>query len=795
MMSKSALQMQNATPAWCRKALRLLSHHDAVAGAVIGLKKGGDWSTFAFDAEDLSTDEIIQVCEQVSGCGLTTIRCEISSRAAAGAPLRDPEGTVVGVLLAFAESNAPLLASIESILAELAGLLSPFASIPVGGSGSHPERGIASDPAFMVRVFGRIQPLVSEIVGFSDVLRREVIGASRNRAGIIHRNASRVVSSLRSVLDLVELESDTSARPSSVTDMNTAARHALARHRSAIRKRGLGLELQGSDEPVEALVDENAVQRILDVLLGNAVQYTDDGSITIIVEKTMTEARITVRDTGRGIPKESIPKLFEPFYSGDSASPGGERGMGLGLAVARRLAAQNHASIIVASKPGKGSEFTLAAPLVSVGGDSADVPEPSVGVRHDLSNKPLLLFVEDNAVARRVIGMMVGNTFELISASTVDEALEQAREHQFDLFLLDIALNERRTGVELLQAIRSMERYRDVPAVACTAYSLPGLREQYLKSGFDEYIAKPFRAEQLLNLLNQVLETGRRDVVGDPFQEEIDIELPPLPGTLPKMLELVSGGDDAVGAEEVTLILKSDPVATSWVLGHVNSAFYSVRGQVTTVDRAVTLLGGEPICNLVVAGLLARTFKFSADPEVRRVHEHIVKVSLATAGFARDLSAAVGMENPELAFTAGVMHDIGRMCLLAHDGPSYAKLWIDDDGIRAPEVGQELINFGIDHMSLGLKVSRKWSLPPAIHAVIENYEKADHAEAQHRSQASLVAVARAAALELIVGESTDLERVIQRLEAVYEAERGSLLQVVRDRTEDVKSLIDSVRLD
>ena len=794
-MAKNAVQVQNPTPAWCRKALRLLTHQDSVAGAVIGLKKRGCWETFAFDAQDISTAQIIQAFEHVSGSGRSSISCEISSRAAAGVPLRDAEGAALGALLVFAERDAPLSTSIEAVLDELAGLVSPFVSLPAGATDNQPDITVASDPAFMVRVFGRIQPLVSEIVGFSDVLRREVIGTSRNRAGIIHRNASRVVGTLKSALDLLESETGTATRQLSVADMNTAARHALVRHRADVRKRGLGLEFQGSDELVEAHIDESAVQQILDVLLVNAVQYTDEGSITVIVDKTTTDARITVRDTGRGIPKESMSKLFEPFYSGESISSSHEKGMGLGLAVARRLAAQMHAKILVESKPGKGSDFTLTAPLISVGGDSSDVPEASVDVRHDLSDKPLVLFVEDNAVARRVIGMMLGNAYELIAASTVEEALAYAREQQFDLLLLDIALNERRTGVELLQDIRSMERYRDVPAVACTAFSLPGLRERYLKAGFDGYMAKPFRAEQLRELLNHVLGTGRRDTEEDPFKEEIQIELPPLPSTLPKMLELISGGGDAVGAEEVTLILKADPVATSWVLGHVNSAFYSVRGQVTTVDRAVTLLGGEPICNLVVAGLLARTFKSSSAPEVHRVHEHIVKVSLATAGFARELAAVVGMENPELAFTAGVMHDIGRMCLLAHDGPSYAKLWIDEDVVRAPELGQELVNFGIDHVSLGQKVCRKWSLPPAIRAVIDSHEKADHAEAQHRSLASIVAVARAAALELMVGESPVLERVIQRLEAVYEVERGSLLQVVRVRAEDVKSLIDSVRLD
>ena len=794
-MSKHALQLQHTAPAWCRNTLRLLSRHESVAGAIIGLKEGSSWTTFAFDAEDLSTDEIIRACEHVSASGRGAISCEMSSRAAAGVPLRRPEGALVGVLLVFAESSASLQPSIESILEDLAGLVSPFASAPAVGSSHHPEPAIASDPAFMVRVFGRIQPLVSEIVGFSDVLRREVIGPSRNRAGRVYRNASRVVSALRSALDLVELETGPSTSKLSVTEMNTAARHALVRHRSDVRKRGLGLEFRGSDELVEALVDEKAVQRILDALLVNAVQNTDEGSVTIIVEKTSSEARITVRDTGNGIPKESVPKLFEPFFSGDSETPGSGERMGLGLAVAVRLAAQMHASIVVNSKPGKGSDFTLVAPLVSAGGDSADVPEARLDVRHDLSDKPLLLFVEDNAVARRVIGMMVGNTYELVSASTVDEALAKAREHQFDLLLLDIALNERRTGVELLKDIRSMERYRDVPAVACTAYSLPGLREQYLRSGFDECIAKPFRAEQLRDLLNQVLENGRGASPEDVFQEEIEIELPPLPGTLPRMLELVSGGDDAVGADEVTLILKSDPVATSWVLGHVNSAYYSVRGQVTTVERAVTLLGGEPICNLVVAGLLARTFKSSSAPEIRRVHEHIVKVSLGTAGFARELSAAVEMENPELAFTAGVLHDIGRMCILAHDAPTYAKLWIDDGGIRTPEIGQELINFGIDHVGLGIKVSRKWSLPRTIHAVVENCEKIDHAEAQHRSLPSIVAVARAAALELVTGAPANLERIIHRLEAAYDMERGTLSRLVAERSEDVRSLIDSVRLD
>ena len=766
----------------------------------MGVKRDGSWITYVIEAADLPTEEIVNACELVSRCGQPSICLETASRAAVGAPLVDEEGIEIGALLAIAAAGKRIAPAVEAVISELAGLTAPFAHPAQARAEKAQERSLSSDPAFLVRVLGKIQPLVSEIAGFSDILQREVIGTSRKRAGIIHQNANRVIRALKSVLDIVELETDAAIEPRAQTiDITVVARDALARHRSEIRKKGLSLELQKTHEDVEAHVDEQLVGQILDILLDNAVRYSDSGGVSVTVEKTLTEARIAVCDTGRGISAAFMPNLFEPFAASELEAQGRDSGVGLGLARARRLAEKTGSRITVASTPGKETRFTLISPLAVAGGDShggSEVPvvDAHAPVRLDLSGKPLVLFLEDNGVARRVIEMMIGKAYEPVAVATADDALRLAREHEFDLLLLDIALNERRTGVEVLQSIRKMPRYKSVPAIACTAYALPGLRERYMQAGFDEFIAKPFRAEQLMELMKSVLESGRREAESEEIVEEIDIELPPLPGTLPQMIELISGGDDAVGTEEVTNILKADPVATSWVLGHVNSAFYSVRGQVSTVDRAVTLLGGEPICNLVVAGLLARTFDSGGSTEVRTVHEQIVKTSLATAGFARELAAAIEMENPELAFTAGIMHDMGRMCLLAHDPPAYAELWIDGDGVHAPELGQELLNFGIDHVSLGLKVSRKWSLPPEIHAVIASYEKPDRAEAQHRSLATIVAVARAAALELISGESPHLERAIRRLEGVYEVEPGSLSQLLREREADVRSLIDSVQL-
>ena len=120
------------------------------------------------------------------------------------------------------------------------------------------------------------------------------------------------------------------------------------------------------------------------------------------------------------------------------------------------------------------------------------------------NRKRSLLVVDDNPTMRLLLKHVLKTKYQVETASCVDEALRLAQERPFDALVLDINLGEPRTGIDLLEMLRQMPAYREVPAVACTASMIPGSRPQLLEAGFDEYVEKPFTKEQLHEALERI---------------------------------------------------------------------------------------------------------------------------------------------------------------------------------------------------------------------------------------------------------------------------------------------------
>jgi CheY-like chemotaxis protein len=122
---------------------------------------------------------------------------------------------------------------------------------------------------------------------------------------------------------------------------------------------------------------------------------------------------------------------------------------------------------------------------------------------------PRILAVEDNPDTQLLLRYLLRPHYELEIVPHVDDALEAARNGQFDLLVLDINLGEERTGIDLLVELRQMAKYSTTPALALTAYAMPGDRERFEESGFDEYISKPFTRKELYEALQSMLEESR----------------------------------------------------------------------------------------------------------------------------------------------------------------------------------------------------------------------------------------------------------------------------------------------
>jgi CheY-like chemotaxis protein len=116
-----------------------------------------------------------------------------------------------------------------------------------------------------------------------------------------------------------------------------------------------------------------------------------------------------------------------------------------------------------------------------------------------------VLVLEDNAESRLLLRHLLRHEFDATLVSGADAALRVAESQSFDAALLDINLGEKRTGVDVFKAIRAMARHRDLPALACTAYALPGDRERFLEAGFAAYVSKPFVKAELMDALHEAV--------------------------------------------------------------------------------------------------------------------------------------------------------------------------------------------------------------------------------------------------------------------------------------------------
>jgi CheY-like chemotaxis protein len=245
--------------------------------------------------------------------------------------------------------------------------------------------------------------------------------------------------------------------------------------------------------------DHVRLAQILANLLNNAAKYTEEGGhITVTAERDGDHAVISVRDDGIGIPPETLPRMFEMFSRGDRDSGRSQGGLGIGLALSRRLAQMHDGTLdAVSFGTGTGSEFTLRLPLVPapVSDDSSATPQAAS------LNRTRVLVVDDNHDAGDSLGMILGALgADVRIARDGLEALEIFGIYRPSVVLLDIGMPGM-NGYEVARAMRT--QFPDNPAVlvALTGWGQDDDRARARAAGFDHHLVKPADIDVLQRLL------------------------------------------------------------------------------------------------------------------------------------------------------------------------------------------------------------------------------------------------------------------------------------------------------
>ncbi len=346
-------------------------------------------------------------------------------------------------------------------------------------------------------------PLTS-IIGMASVLSRQVPPEYQDQTEHIERAGKRLARTLDSVLTLAQLEGAAFETKLDTINLNADARDAVRSLNQLAAAKGLDLEIITPEKPVLICTDQAHISGIFNNLIGNAIKFTTEGCILVHVIAEEDRAILRIEDSGIGIKEEFLPHIFDEFRQESTGISRSHGGVGLGLAITKRMVDVIGATISVFSTPGGGTTFTLTFPLadnqsVSPTAISGQLERPPAG-----NERRSLLVVEDDHAILAVLKTFLSENFDLTTATDGETALRKAGEQIFDAIILDIGLPGM-SGLEALHQLRSMEPYKESPIIAISGYAMPDDRCRFIDEGFTDHIAKPFVPEDLQRRISELL--------------------------------------------------------------------------------------------------------------------------------------------------------------------------------------------------------------------------------------------------------------------------------------------------
>ncbi|MEI7970027.1 MAG: ATP-binding protein [Betaproteobacteria bacterium] len=375
------------------------------------------------------------------------------------------------------------------------------------------EHANRSKTEFLAIVSHEIRTPLNGIVGMVDVLLGSALtDQQRESIEAIQHSADTLSDIVNKVLDFTRIEAGRLELEHVSFDLPTLLNEAISIVRVPADLKGLRLSaMVASRLPPTWVGDPFRLRQILVNLLGNAVKFTEQGSVTVRVDleensRDDPALRFEVEDTGPGIAPEVAEHLFEPFTQADRSMSRRYGGTGLGLSIARRLVDLMGGHIGVSAASGTGAQFWFVVRLGAP--ESALAPEmPESIPRADLPFRDVLV-AEDNLVNQQVTRILLERAgCRVVVANDGREALLAFEAGKFDVVLMDCQMPGV-DGFEATRQIRRRERQQGnpthTPIIAVTANALDGDRDRCLREGMDDFVAKPFRIERLLDTMRKV---------------------------------------------------------------------------------------------------------------------------------------------------------------------------------------------------------------------------------------------------------------------------------------------------
>lgn len=370
------------------------------------------------------------------------------------------------------------------------------------------EESAALKSSLLSNMSHEVRTPLNSILGFSQMLyHNHPDPAVKEIVQKIHASGERLLKTLESIMLVAQLDSGLQPEPDN-WELAQALARVFLEYQSVAQEKGL-LYLLESEDNLWVYTDEKLLSICVKELIDNAVKFTREGGVTLRLKALQSTlgpmARIEVRDTGIGIHPSKHELIFREFRQASEGMSRSFEGLGLGLSIVRRLVHLLGGTLTFESSPGYGTVFYLDLPRL-VDEDVANEITPAVSQPILQASLPEGLLVEDNSINAEITESFLEGVCKLDVVPNFFDASRLIQYKKYDFFLIDIALGPGPTGIDLLKEIRTMDAFRDTPAVAVTGFAQHGDATKLKALGFTHYIAKPFTRDEIVSLMNKIFQ-------------------------------------------------------------------------------------------------------------------------------------------------------------------------------------------------------------------------------------------------------------------------------------------------
>ena len=377
---------------------------------------------------------------------------------------------------------------------------------------------------FLANMSHEMRTPINAIIGMNEMILRETQEEETKDHAMDIKNAAQILHSLiNDVLDLSKIESGKMEIVPEEYQLSSLINDLV--NMASVRANAKNLELKVEVDPGLPSVyfgDDVRIRQVLTNILTNAVKYTEKGSVTLEIKRAFVQDGLailhcSVTDTGVGIKPEDMPKLYAAFERIEEGKHSAEEGTGLGMSITTKLLELMGSRIQVESEYGKGSRFFFELEQRIINPEPIGDFQESIKqlakeysyTAHLIAPDAKILVVDDNEINRRVfVGLLKKTKVQITEAASGKVCLELVKQQHFDLIFLDHMMPEM-DGVETFQHMKNLSEEENLchstPVVILTANAIVGAREEYLRTGFDDYMSKPIDSEKLEAMIYNML--------------------------------------------------------------------------------------------------------------------------------------------------------------------------------------------------------------------------------------------------------------------------------------------------